>query len=509
LRSFHRGLRDRPPMSDAEGIKRQILRSTSIIGGATIAGLLIGLLKMKAIALLLGTTGVGLLGGLGSLLTMGASIAGMGIDSSAVRQIAAARDDPVRAAIVRRAVWSCAWALALAGAFLFWLFRDKLAQLGLGSSAYSTQVGLLAPGIAASILAAAKVAQVQAYRRMGDLARLRIGSALIAAIAGVGLVYELGMGGVVAAVLAMPLATCLSALLMTRAPGLPKVSPSIPELAAEWRTLVGVGVAVTLTTIVGSATQAAVRGILASDLGLDSAGLFQASYSISSLNLGLVLGAMVPEYYPRLSEASNSPGTVRELLDHQVHVAFLIAAPALLAISAAAPILLHILYSEDFARAALLLRLQIVADALRLPGWALGFVLLARRRTTAYVLVEVTLAIVFVPLAWWAAPRWGVASAGAAYLIAYAMSLAVAMLCAFRDGIRLGGSNGVLLICLAAALMLIAILSTFNETASLIAGMAAFVFACCYSIRELDKLGINRAWAAARLARRGRDAGGA
>ena len=124
-------------------------------------------------------------------------------------------------------------------------------------------------------------------------------------------------------------------------------------------------------------------------------------------------------------------------------------------------------------------------------------------------MVEVTLAIVFVPLAWWAAPRWGVASAGAAYLIAYAMSLAVAMLCAFRDGIRLGGSNGVLLICLAAALMLIAILSTFNETASLIAGMAAFVFACCYSIRELDKLGINRAWAAARLARRGRDAGGA
>ena len=49
-------------MSDEGKSYRQILRSTSIIGGASVINILIGLVRVKVAAVLLGPAGIGLIG---------------------------------------------------------------------------------------------------------------------------------------------------------------------------------------------------------------------------------------------------------------------------------------------------------------------------------------------------------------------------------------------------------------------------------------------------------------
>src|SRR4051812_25415285 len=66
----------------------QILRSSAIVGGSTMLNVGIGILRTKAMALLLGPGGFGLAGLYTSIINLTQSIAGMGVNSSGVRQIA-------------------------------------------------------------------------------------------------------------------------------------------------------------------------------------------------------------------------------------------------------------------------------------------------------------------------------------------------------------------------------------------------------------------------------------
>src|SRR5579862_5205928 len=68
----------------------QILKSSALMGGSTVANIAVSVVRAKAMALLIGPAGVGLVGLHSSILNLTHSVAGMGINQSGVRQIAEA-----------------------------------------------------------------------------------------------------------------------------------------------------------------------------------------------------------------------------------------------------------------------------------------------------------------------------------------------------------------------------------------------------------------------------------
>ena len=77
-------------LTPAENSYSQILKSSALIGGSQVANIGIGIVRTKVMAMLLGPAGFGLFGLYGSITSLTQSIAGMGINSSGVRQIAEA-----------------------------------------------------------------------------------------------------------------------------------------------------------------------------------------------------------------------------------------------------------------------------------------------------------------------------------------------------------------------------------------------------------------------------------
>jgi hypothetical protein len=63
----------------------QILRSSALIGGSSVASLAIGVVRTKALAILLGPSSFGLIGLYGSIVEFVRSIATLGVNSSGVR----------------------------------------------------------------------------------------------------------------------------------------------------------------------------------------------------------------------------------------------------------------------------------------------------------------------------------------------------------------------------------------------------------------------------------------
>lgn len=69
---------------------RRILKSTSIIGGASVINIVIGLVRTKILAVLLGPAGIGLVSHYAGLMQTAATLVTIGLGTVGTRQIAEA-----------------------------------------------------------------------------------------------------------------------------------------------------------------------------------------------------------------------------------------------------------------------------------------------------------------------------------------------------------------------------------------------------------------------------------
>ena len=471
---------------------RQILRSSSIIGGASAINIVIGLVKMKAVALLLGPAGVGLIGLLTNLVGLVSSVAGLGFGNVGTRQIAeaAGKDDPQRIAAARRALFWGTLALAVAGALAVWLLRGVLAAHVLGDPALAPQVGWLSLAVALTVASASQSALLTGLRRIGDIARVQVFSAVLATALGLLALWAWGLAGIVAFVIAAPLASfILSQMYVARLPRVQAPRSDLAELSAQWRTLARLGVAFMVAGLAGAAGQLVVRTLVQRALGADALGQFQAAWMISMTYIGFVLGAMGTDYYPRLTAIIHDRAAVNRLVNEQTEVALLLATPVLLAMLALAPWVIRILYTAQFAEAAMVLRWQVLGDFLKIASWPLGFILLAAGAGRTFMLTEWIAMGSFVLFTWIGLPLIGIQATGVAFIGLYAVLLPlVYWLAVRRTGFR--WQRAVLwhlLLACAAALALVG-LAQWSAMASAVLGVLLAAVSGVYGLARLGTM---------------------
>jgi len=419
---------------------RQILRSSSIVGGASLVNLVLGLVRMKAAALILGPAGVGLIGLFQNLVTTCASVAGMGVGGAANVQLAAKRADrgDEGEALVRRALFSATCVLALTGTAVTWAARQPIARVALGDEAYSGAVGWLAIGVGLTVALNSQNALLTGLRRIGDVGRVTLISGVLATIASLISLFWLGSGAILFFVIAFPLANFLVAAFYTsRLRTLPSDRPALSMLSAQWKELIFLGFAMMASGLIVAAGQLIVRSLIKQRLGLVELGQFQAAWTISMTYVVLILQAMAADYYPRLSSAMKDREISNRLVNEQTEVVLLLAGPVLLVILGGAPWILHLIYSSEFRDAAAVLRWQILGDLLMVASWPTGFILIAAGNGRMFVLTQLLAISVFVALTWLLLPVMGLEAAGVAFLGMYVAYYAAVTLVARREvGLR-------------------------------------------------------------------------
>lgn len=406
---------------------RRIFKSSAIIGGASVINILIGITKVKVLALLLGPAGVGLMGVFQNLVSMASTLAALGVGNSGVRQIASAAEDIETLSIVRRALWYGNLLLGATGMIALWALREPVAIFVFGSKSYVNEVAWLGIGVLLTLIAGSQTALLQGLRRIGDLAKVKIGSALLAAIVGISLVYTLGERGVLWFVIAAPAGGVLVAAYYAKKLPRPVTSNDWASIRAQWQTMVRLGIPFMGAGLLTLATQLAVRSMILEDLGLEATGYFQAAWTISMTYIGFVLGAMGADYYPRLTAVISDHAASRKLVSEQTEMSLLLAAPVLFAMLAFAPQIIELLYSEEFADAANLLQWQIIGDILKVASWPIAFVLLAKGKGFVYLATQIVWNLTFLFIVFLLIEDGDVAVVGVAYGLSYCAYLMILM----------------------------------------------------------------------------------
>lgn len=453
--------------------RQQILMSTATFGGSSLANVLVAIVRAKFVAVLLGASGTAVIGLLGTTLQTGTAIAGVGLRTSGVRELAASSGDVAALSRIRRALGLAHLGLGILAAIVFFAFSESISTLLFGNPDRRIEVACVGIGVFLSLVASAQSALLQGLRRISDLA---IASS-IATVAGTAFaLLAIGVGGTGAIwlyILCTPAVSVLASRYFVARLPVAENQFEPGGLLPALRALFVLGSAFMVTSSLPGLSKLLVQARIGHALGLDPSGHYQAAWSISMQYLGFALTAMATDYYPRLTQGLQDRGRTNSLVNDQAFIGLLLAGPIVIATAALAPLVLSLFYSAEFAEATGLLRWQVLGDLLKLAGWPIGFVLLAGAETRLFLLTQTTWALVYAGLSFALIPRFGLDGAGIAFASACAAGFVLnCVIVGYRFGFRISPANWVALSWMMACCIAILVLARFDALLASSTGLA-------------------------------------
>ena len=156
---------------------KSAFKTTSIFGGVQVFNILVGIIRQKFIAILLGPKGMGIAGLLMSTITLISSLTNCGLSTSAVRNIAEANanNNDRRISYVIRIFRRLIWITGTVGSLICLIFSRYISRITFGNEDYSIAFKILSVSILLLQLTAGQNALLQGLRKYKDLAILGIG----------------------------------------------------------------------------------------------------------------------------------------------------------------------------------------------------------------------------------------------------------------------------------------------------------------------------------------------
>lgn len=470
---------------------RTALKATSLTGASALVQVVLRMAKSKVIAVKVGPGGIGMFGVLTAATSLVSTVAGLGLNGSGVRQVAAAigSGDQERVARVITTLRRVTWVLGATGAALVVLFAAPIARLSAGSEEYARYVRVLAPLVFFTIVQGSQTALLRGLRRVAILARLRILGAFFGTLFAVPLVLAWGIDGIPSAMLMSASVALLASWWYARQVRVARVQLNGAQLWAETSGLIGLGAAFLFTELQASGMQYALRTILLHESDLQTVGQFLAAAALSHVYVDFVLQAMGLDYLPRLAGVQADAQECNRLVNEQTETSMLVAGPGIVAMTVLAPLLIPLLYSGRFGEAVEVFRWQCLGMFLKVASWPVGYVLIARGMRRAFVVVQTVTNVFYLASFFLLAKYFGLTGGAMAFAVLYLGHLPF-VFAVVRHATGLAWSTGVRRILLANGSAFAAALACHAWLPRLwgvVAGLAPAVALALWSYLELCK----------------------
>ena len=407
--------------ADRANSYKKILHSSALIGGSTMITLAIGLLRTKAMAVILGPSGFGIMGMYLQIVEIARTVAQLGVQSSGVRQIADVVSNEGHEKfsrtvyVLRRLSLVC----AVLGALLLAFSADAVSQWSFGNLEHSQSIRWLAVAVMCALLAGGQGALLQGMRRIGDMAKLAIYGGFLGTVVSIPLVYLKGQAGIAPSMVIAAACTTVLSWWYSRKVRVQKPEISAGEFLQESSSLLKLGIAFMVSSLLTLGTSYIVRILVMRHGGLDAVGIYQAAWTLGGLYVGFILQALGTDFYPRLVGIVGDDKECNKIVNEQAHVSLLLAMPGITATLTFAPLVISMLYSSSFMAAVEVLRWICLGMALRVMTYPLGYIIVAKNRQVMFFLSDLAWTVFNLALTLWAITYFGVNGVGMAYAASY------------------------------------------------------------------------------------------
>ena len=354
-------------MKNNNGSYSHILKYTSLFGGVQMLNILIGLIRNKLVAVLLGPLGMGIVALYTSTINFIVNTSNLGIHASAVKELSQAFETGDTGLLHHKIHvlrhWTCI--TSLLGMMAFACLSPLLSRWTFATYNYTIQFICLAPVVALTIIALGETAILKATRLLRQLAIVSVCGAVGVLAVSVPIYWIYGCDGIVASLVLMAVVQALTvtAYSLRRYP----LSFAISKACVhEGRAFLGLGIAFVVSGIMGSGVEMAIRAYLSNAADIATVGLYNAVYAMVFTYAGIVFTAMDTDYFPRLSGISSNGSELNDAVNRQIGATMAIVSPLAVLFILCMPVLLPLLYSGKFAAA--LPMLQVAALSMYCRG---------------------------------------------------------------------------------------------------------------------------------------------
>lgn len=396
---------------------KHIFKYTGVFGGIQGLNILVGLVRNKIIAILLGPEGVGLISIYNTASTLLQNATNFGLQMSGVRSISCAFDMGDEEATAKHIRILRIWSLlaAMLGFVVCLLVSGMLSQWAFSSYDNTLEFMLLAPAVAMAAIAGGETAILKATRRLKQLARTSVIGVLCALVVSVPLFYEFGNDGIIPSIIILALIQMILAIVYSWRYYPPRISFRGSELL-EGKKMITLGTAFVVAGIFGSGAEFAIRSYL-SDISVSLAGLYNAGYMITMTYAGMVFAAMETDYYPHLSAVCHDTVKMNGAVNRQIEVSLTIVAPMLVALMMFLPVIIPLLFSGKFIPVVGMAQIAVLAMYFRALNLPIAYIMLAKGDSKSYMFMELAYDILIVLTVVFGYDIWGLCGTGAALAI--------------------------------------------------------------------------------------------
>jgi O-antigen/teichoic acid export membrane protein len=186
-----------------------------------------------------------------------------------------------------------------------------------------------------------------------------------------------------------------------------------------------------VSAITVPAGQIIVRNFIIKDRSTTDAGLWEGINRISGMYLMIITASLSVYFLPKLAELKTKRELRNEMFSvYKLIIPFMILTT--LAIYVLRIFIIHVLFTAEFTGMENLFACQLIGDILKILGWVLGFLLLAKAMTKIYIVMEVVNFLLLVITSYFLVSRYGSVGATMAFALVYLIYLIV-MCIVFRD----------------------------------------------------------------------------
>lgn len=397
-----------------------VLKFTGLFGGVQGLNVVIGLVRNKFVALLLGPGGMGLVSLFNTTVQFISQATHLGISFSAVRHISEYYDAENTEKVAHYVKVVRGWCLltALVGMLVCVVLGPFLSSATFSWGDHTLHFVLLAPAIGMIAITGGETAILKGQRKLGALALVQVVAALASLVISIPIYYFFWQAGIVPVIVLMAFVT-MCATLWFSLRLFPLQFGGTYGILGEGMEMVRLGVAYTLAAVIGTASEMLIRSYLNVVGDLDVLGLYNAGYMLTITYAGMVFSAMETDYYPRLSAVQHDIRATNETVNRQMEVSLLLVSPMLAALIIALPVVVPLLFSQEFLPVVGMAQVAALAMYMKVLTLPVAYITLARGYSLSYLFLETSYFVAFVILIFFGYRYWGLFGTGVAITLAH------------------------------------------------------------------------------------------
>lgn len=408
-------------MSNDNNSYNSILKATALFGGVKVFQILVGLIRNKIVAVLLGPIGMGISGLLSSTVSTINAASGFGLHTSSVRDIARAKKtgDEYRIGLVITVLRILVVLTGLLGTAICFFLAPILSEWSFGNSDYTTAYRILSVVLFVDQMIIGQTALMQGTFHYKYMGMSQLWGSVIGLIVSVPCYYLWGYRAIVPVIILVSVSNLILTTFFSNKIKYQKVKLNLKQVLSVGKGMLVLGFAIALSGFVNTSQVYILRAFISQIGSVADVGLYTAGISIATMYINVILQSMGSDYSPRLASVSDDNKQFIETINRQIVLMVTIITPLIIPFVVFIKPITVLLYSNKFLPISTMIEWIMFAMIFRTISWSMSYSMVAKGKSSGFFFVELATGLFSLILSAFGYWLYSFEGMGVAFLLTY------------------------------------------------------------------------------------------